>query len=43
MGGQRNDADAPALGIEHVFQRALADDVVVNDENSDFGQRHLSG
>ena len=31
---QRNDADAPALGIEDVFQRTLAGDIVVNNQDS---------
>ncbi len=33
---QRNDADAPALGIEDVFQRTLAGNIVVNNQDSDF-------
>jgi hypothetical protein len=27
----------PSFGIEDVFKRALADDVVVDDQDSDFG------
>ena len=39
---ERDDADAPALGIEDVFQRTLAGDIVVNDQNSDFGHGWVS-
>ena len=37
---ERNDAHAPTLGIEDVFQRPLAYDIIVNDQYSDFGQSH---
>src|SRR5580693_7829941 len=37
--GERDDTHAPTLGIEDVFQRALADDIVVNDQDADFCQR----
>ena len=33
---QRNDANAPALGIEDVLERTLAGDIVVNNQDSDF-------
>src|SRR5579862_8287996 len=41
VGGQRYDSYAPTLGIEDVFERALAHDVVVDDQDSDFG--HVGG
>ena len=37
VGGQRYDSHPPTLGIEDVFERALAHDVVVDDKDSDFG------
>src|ERR1700719_1239537 len=35
--GQRDDPDTPTLGIEDVLERALANDVVVDDQDSNFG------
>jgi hypothetical protein len=34
---QGHDSNVPSFGIEDVFKRALADDVVVDDQDSDFG------
>src|SRR6202008_933901 len=34
--GQRDDPDTPTLGIEDVLERALANDVVVDDQDSNF-------
>ena len=42
LGNLRNDADAPTLGIQDVFQRTLAGNVIVNDQYSDFGHGWVS-